>query len=58
MTTDKASADYGLVRVCKVVTPGRGGVEHKSFLQLRFTLNMQKTGYGVISCGFAMIAVK
>ncbi len=40
MTTDRAPADCRLIRVCKVVTLGRGGAEHRSFLQLRFTLKM------------------
>ena len=38
--TDKAPADCRLVRVCKVVTLGRGRVEHRGFLQLRFTLKI------------------
>ncbi len=40
MTADRAPVDCSLVRVCKVVTPGGGGVEHRGFLQLRFTLKM------------------
>jgi hypothetical protein len=37
MMIDKASADCILKRVCEVATPGWGGVEHRSCLQLSFT---------------------
>ena len=40
MSIDKAFADCRLIRVYKVATLGRGRVEHRSFLQLRFTLEM------------------
>jgi hypothetical protein len=46
MMADNAPVGCRLVRVCKVVTPNRGGVEHRSFLQLRFIHHhMQEMGY-------------
>ncbi len=39
MITDKAFADSLSNRVLKVVTPGKGRVEHRSFFQLNFTHN-------------------
>jgi len=37
MMADEAPADCIIIRECKVATPGRRRVEHRSFLQLKFT---------------------
>jgi len=40
MSTDKALADFKFIKNSRCGDAGKGRVEHRSFEQLRFTLNM------------------
>ncbi len=49
MSTDKALANFGnSLELLRGGDTGMGRVEHRSFRQLRTTLNMLKTGYQVL----------
>ena len=45
MNTDKALANFEFLWNLRGGDTGRGRVEHRSFKQLRSTLNLLKTGY-------------
>ena len=47
MSTDKALATCKFLWDLRCGNTGRGWVEHRSFMQLRFTRNLLKSGYNV-----------